>query len=174
MVDCNDRPDRGGGLRTLPSPHWPDGPGMAKCARCTGWEAARREPPPPQGRRRVCAGRASLPASRAPMPARAEPRRGLMKSCRDGTAAFLTISLHHFVECPVYFSPLVKGGKGKAFATPNSNQAPQCTQPTTRATRCSHRREPLCAFQRHPPHSPLISPQAGSAAPASYAGVNIG
>jgi hypothetical protein len=35
-----------------------------------------------------------------------------MKSCRDGTAAFLTISLRHFVERRVYFPRVVKGGQG--------------------------------------------------------------
>jgi hypothetical protein len=36
----------------------------------------------------------------------------LMKSFRYGTAAFLPISLRHFVECRVYFPTLVKGGQG--------------------------------------------------------------
>ena len=58
----------------------------------------------------------------------------------------------HFITPPN--SPFHKGGKG--FRHSAFYSAQQNTQPMTRATRCSHRKQPY-SHSNVTPHSPLIS-----------------
>ena len=63
--------------------------------------------------RRPCCWEGEAPAEpRWPLPARTEPRPGVVQSWDCTTLAFLPNSLRKFRERALFFPPLVKGGPG--------------------------------------------------------------